>query len=74
MKARRGEGGLVVELLLERGQEVVRFARVREDCAQGALQERLRRAIQKRTRVLVSIWDSLMFGRVLEYLSRYGIR
>ena len=58
MKARRGEGGLVVELLLQRGQEVVRFARVREDGAQGALQERLRR----------------QYKSVLEYLSRYGIR
>ena len=24
-------------------------------------------AIQKGTRVLISLWDSLMFGRVLEY-------
>ena len=37
-------------------------------------------AIQKGTRVLISLWDSLMFGRVpiykrvLEYSSRYGIR
>ena len=42
--------------------------------------------VQKGTRVLVSLWDSLMFGRVprpaapgqykrvLEYSSRYGIR
>ena len=30
--------------------------------------------IQKGTRVLVSLWESLMFGRVVEYLSRYGIR
>ena len=26
------------------------------------------------TRVLISLWDSLMFGRVPEYLPRYGIR
>ena len=44
------------------------------------LQQRLvRPAIQRGTRVLVSLWDSLMLGRVLckrvlEYLSRYGVR